>query len=374
MTPSPRSCGRNFKLQTLNLNLEQGNTAQVETILTAAFWSDGGSVPFQTSGSTGAAKQVVLTKEALLISARAVNEWLRVDGTSAWGLALPLHHVGGFGVAARAYAAGCRLTAYEGKWDAARFTEWIGEKGITHVSLVPTQIHDLLAAGLHAPPSLAAVVVGGGKLSVEHGQAARDKGWPVLASYGMTETASQIATQNIELLHEPYAASPMELLPIWEAEETPEGLLRIKGEALFAGTIENGSFRPREGAWFTTQDRVTVSGNSITPIGRVDSLVKVMGELVDLEAVEKRFLEIARGTVREGTFAVIAVPDPRRENALIAVFENPCQAAEAAYASYQSQAAGPERFTRLFSTPCFPRTELNKTRRSDLKQICMGGG
>ena len=345
-----------------------------DDILTPHFWRNGDPIPFQTSGSTGAAKQVVITKEALLLSARAVNDWLRVDAASAWGLALPLHHVGGFGVAARAYAAGCRLSDYEGKWNPTRFTEWIGEKGITHVSLVPTQIHDLLAAGLHAPPSLAAVVVGGGKLTAEPGQAARDKGWPVLASYGMTEAASQIATQSIGLLHKPYTASPLELLPIWEAEETPEGLLRIKGEALFAGTIENGRFHPREGAWFTTQDRVAVSGDSLTPIGRIDSLVKVMGELVDLDAVERRFLELARGTVREGTFAVIAVPDPRRENALIAVFENPCQAAGAAYASYQSQAPGPERFARLLYTPCFPRTELNKTRRSDLKQICMGGG
>lgn len=345
-----------------------------DDILKTAFWSDGDPIPFQTSGSTGAAKQIVLTKEALLLSAHAVNDWLRVDGASIWGLALPLHHVGGFGVAARAYAAGCGLSVYEGKWNPARFAEWIADLGVTHVSLVPTQIHDLLAAGLHAPPSLVAVVVGGGKLSEESGQDARDKGWPVLASYGMTEAASQIATQNIELLESPYTASPLELLPIWEAEESPGGLLRIKGEALFAGTIEQGIFHPREGAWFATQDRVTVSGNTLTPKGRVDSLVKVMGELVDVEAVEKRFLELAQGTVREGTFAVIPIPDPRRENALIAVFENPNPAAEAAYITYQSQAPGPERFTCEFSMPYFPRTALGKLRRDELRQICMARG
>lgn len=336
-------------------------------ILKAAFWTDNGCVHFQTSGSTGAAKQVVLEKEALLVSAWAVNDWLRVDATSVWGLALPLNHVGGFGVVARAYAAGCGLSVYEGKWDAVRFAKWIADESVTHVSLVPTQIHDLLDVGIHAPTSLVAVVVGGGKLSDESGQAARDKGWPVLASYGMTEAASQIATQSLESIAAPYAASPLELLPIWEAEESPEGLLRIKGKALFAGTIEKGVYLRREGEWFTTQDRVTVSGRTLIPQGRADSLVKVMGELVDVEAVEKCFLELAQGTICEGTFAVIAIPDPRRENALIAVFENPDQAADTAYATYQSQAPGHERFTRLLSLEAFPRTDLGKIRKGELR-------
>lgn len=340
-------------------------------ILNPEFWKNGDPIPFQTSGSTGSAKQIVLTREALLASAHAVNNWLRVDAASVWGLALPLHHVGGFGVAARAYAAGCRLAVYRGKWDAARFADWIVAEGVTHVSLVPTQIHDLLVAGLHAPPSLVAVVVGGGKLADTAGQAARDTGWPVLASYGMTEAASQIATQRMERLEAPYAASPLELLPIWEAEETPEGLLRIKGEALFGGSTEQGVFQRREGEWFTTQDRVRVSGRTLTPLGRADSRVKVMGELVDLEAVEKRFLELAQGTIRENGFAVIAIPDERRENALLAVFENPDPtAAETAYTTYQSQTPGPERFTRLISLENFPLTDLGKLRRHELRRVC----
>jgi O-succinylbenzoic acid--CoA ligase len=369
MKRSPRSRGRNFKSQTLNFNLERGNTAliEAEAILKAAFWADGDPIPFQTSGSTGAAKQIVLTKEALLLSAKAVNAWLRVDPSSVWGLALPLHHVGGFGVAARAYAAGCGLAVYGGKWDSARFTEWIAEKRVTHVSLVPTQIHDLLAAGLQAPACLAAVVVGGGKLTAEAGQAAREKGWPVLASYGMTEACSQIATQSPELLGLPYVDAPLEILPIWEAGETPEGLLRIKGAALFTGTIEQGVFRRREGDWFTTSDRAAVNGNTLTPQGRADSRVKVMGELIDVEAVEKRFLEHAGGTVREGTFAVIPIPDARREHALIAVFEGHCP--EETLAAYQSQAPGTERFVRWIAMETFPRTDLGKLRREDLRRM-----
>lgn len=347
--------------------MEKGTTTKIECILSHGFWTDGDTVSFKTSGSTGLAKQILHNKQSLLVSARTVNRWLCVNASSVWGLALPLHHVGGFGVAARAYAADCEFAFYEGKWNPISFAKWIADKKVTHTSLVPTQIHDLLAAGFQAPPTLLALVVGGGKITPEAGQAARDIGWPILASYGMTETASQIATQNIDLIHAPYASSPLELLPIWEAEETPEGLLRIRGEALFAGTIENGIYHHREGEWYTTQDRVHVSDNNLTPLGRADSQVKVMGELIDLEHVEKRFLELAQGTIREGTFAVITIPDSRRENALIAVFERNCP--EHIITAYQSQALGPERFVQWIAMEDFPRTDLGKLRRIELRRM-----
>ena len=159
-----------------------------------------GSVLFRTSGSTADARWIVLGKKGLLLSARAVNAWLDVREDSKWGLALPLNHVGGFGVLARAFSARCGLACFEGKWDPERFARWVETERVTHVSLVPTQVHDLVGGGFPGPESLRAVVVGGGHLDSESGQAARDAGWPVLASYGMTEAGSQIATQRLELL------------------------------------------------------------------------------------------------------------------------------------------------------------------------------
>lgn len=163
-----------------------------------------GQVLFKTSGSTGAPKWVALSRHALQVSAQAVNAHLEVAGDACWGLALPLHHVGGFGVMARANQAGCGLAAFTQRWQAADFANWLEQQGVTHSALVPTQVHDLVAAGLSAPNSLRAVVVGGGQLAPSLGQAARDLGWPVLASYGMTEAGSQIATQGLECLANSY--------------------------------------------------------------------------------------------------------------------------------------------------------------------------
>ena len=105
-----------------------------DDLLGAGFWEDGdGHVVFRTSGSTGEGSDVVLSRRALLLSARAVNDWLGVGVDAVWGLALPVEHVGGFGVAARAFAAGCGFSRYEGKWDAARCAEWILRVGVTHL-------------------------------------------------------------------------------------------------------------------------------------------------------------------------------------------------------------------------------------------------
>ena len=117
---------------------------------------------FQTSGSTGQPRWIGLSREALLLSAAVVNRHLRVDQDSCWGLSLPLNHVGGFGVVARAFEAGCELASYREKWNPARFTEWVRKERVSHVSLVPTQVHDLVRGQWHAPSTLMVAVIGGG--------------------------------------------------------------------------------------------------------------------------------------------------------------------------------------------------------------------
>ena len=336
-------------------------------------------VLFETSGSSGRPKWVVLSKVALLVSAAAVNRHLQVTAESSWGLVLPLHHVGGFGVCARAYEAGCQLETFEKRWDAASFTEWLSRGAVTHTSLVPTQIHDLVKARSEAPQTLKAVVVGGGHLNAETGQAARDLGWPVLASYGMTEAASQIATQSLDQLEEPYQPTPLPLLPIWRAEISSGDILSISGPALFAGYVLSASdsnphpsFVPRLSEWYVTADRCLLDSVGITPIGRADILVKVLGELVDPELIERELVALSGGKLIPGSFVVIAIAEERVVNLLVPVFEFSCEpdVVMSTLARYQKAAPG---FRRLQS-PVFiekiPRSDLGKPLRKDLPGIC----
>ncbi len=336
-------------------------------------------VLFETSGSSGKPKWVVLSKEALRLSAATVNKHLQVTAESSWGLVLSLHHVGGFGVCARAFEAGCHLEIFGKRWDAVAFTEWLLRGHVTHTSLVPTQIYDLVKARISAPPTLTAVVVGGGHLDIETGQAARDLGWPVLASYGMTEAASQIATQSLDQLEKPYQPAPISLLPIWRAETSSDDVLSISGPALFTGYIlaesdsdPQFSFAPRTSEWHATADRCLLGLSGITPIGRADLLVKVLGELVDPELIERELVSLSGGKLIPGSFVITAIAEGRAANLLVPIFEFSCDAdiVASTLAHYQKVAPG---FRRLQS-PVFiakiHRSELGKPLRKDLAAFC----
>ena len=357
---------------------------EASALIRREFWESdgpvamGGSLPtdlpglvfFRTSGSTGEPKWIGLSRRALLASAEAVNRHLGVGSSDVWALALPLEHVGGFGVAARAWQAGCRLEVFGRKWQAPDFARWLGGVGATHLSLVPTQVHDLVAAGLRAPASLRAVVVGGGALAAATGRAARELGWPVLASYGMTEAGSQIATQGLELLETPYVAEPLDLLPCWDARCEEDGRIAIRGEALFDGMLlrdgEGWKYEERRGEWFATSDIGVVEGRSLRVTGRADTRVKILGELVDPLAVEA---ELA-GRIAGG-FVVLAVADERAGQRLVLVREAATDPAEvaSALAAYHSACPGFRRISEVAVVAEIPRGPLGKPLRRELARI-----
>lgn len=329
-----------------------------------------GHVLFETSGSSGAPKWIALSKKALRVSAAAVNRHLDVTRDSCWGLALPLRHVGGFGVAARAHEAGCGLVSFAGRWDPCIYQKWLEEHHVTHTSLVPTQVHDLAEAALRAPAGLRAVVVGGGHLDAATGRAARALGWPVLASYGMTEAGSQIATQELASLTDAYEPAPLPMLPIWQAQVDDDGRLLIAGEALFSGTLvkRDGAwvFEKLASSWHRTGDRMNLEHGMLSPLGRADSMVKVLGELVDPAEIERELLALGDGALVPGGFIVVAIPDARAGHALVPVFESSAAAAEPILAHYNKSAEGFRRLRPAVTMASFPRSPLGKPLRREI--------
>jgi O-succinylbenzoic acid--CoA ligase len=69
---------------------------------------------------------------------------------------------------------------------------------ITLISLVPTQLHRLLEAGVQVPDSLRLILLGGAAASPDLQRRAYDRGLPVATTYGLTEAASQVATMHPE--------------------------------------------------------------------------------------------------------------------------------------------------------------------------------
>ncbi len=334
---------------------------------------------FQTSGSEGAPKWCGLSREAMLASARAVNAHLEVTPHDRWLIALPLHHVGGFSILARCFASGASFVQMKEKWDAVKFAELCDEKKITLASLVPTQVFDLVQARIHAPSSLRAFVVGGSGLNHEIGNEARELGWPVLQSYGMTETASQVATSSLASLRGKFDPDNLEVMPIWELKTDADQRLTVRGSALASGYAIKKSDAWRwieidSSTGLRTRDRVEIRNHGmqrrLSFLARESSLVKVMGELVNMEELQSRLESLTDAPHR---VAICALPDARKGSKLVLVGELSAPELEELQVRFNHNVLGIEKIEESVGLPKIPRSALGKLDRARISSLLSSG-
>lgn len=335
-----------------------------------------GHLLIETSGSSGVAPRFAcIRRSAVRLSAEVVNEHLAATATDRWMCALPTFHVGGLGIYARASASGSAVVRYPGKWNACHFTELAGREAIRLTSLVPTQVVDLVNQGLRPPDGLRAVVVGGGHLPDSVYQAACDLAWPLLRSYGMTEAASQIATDFVgEVGSSDNTGLP--ILPHWQVRMADDGRLEIKGESLFSGYFfpesrAAGIFQaqPADG-WFSTNDLGCLENGRLWVDGRVDRTVKVLGELVNLDRVEQAFRELFAEDQRD-SITVDSISEQRRGSALVAIVEDRLDPVQVRKCIERHNLAAPglEALTDMLVVAEIPRSALGKVRRRMLRDL-----
>lgn len=327
-----------------------------------------------TSSTTESLKAVGLSRDAILASAAAVNFHLSANSRDKWLLAIPQYHIGGFSIWARAHLSGASVYIYEGEWNPASFVDTIKREWITLTSLVPTQVFDLVAAGLECPPSLRAAVIGGGRLDAELYFRARKLRWPVLPSYGLTECASQVATASLSSLGATEAYPALQLLRHVEAASV-DGRIRLRSPSLckwIAIGMADGPFTledpVRAGGWMTTEDRGEVRGGSLSVTGRLDDVVKILGVLVTVPAVEQAARKYFAAAGLTGEVAVLARPAGREGSSLVLVTDSKVSlgAWNKNLQSFNQKQPGPERITQLCWIPRFPRGELGKLKRGEL--------
>ena len=320
----------------------------------------------KTSGTEGKAKWVALSKKGFLKSAEAVNAHLESTAQDRWLIALPTHHVGGFSIYARAYVSGASVHHYEGKWEAARFARVCENERITLTSLVPTQVFDLVQQRLRAPKCLRAIVVGGGSLSVEIGHQAHALGWPMLQSYGMTETASQVATEPLRHLETGFDPDALEVLPLWNVQTDADGVLSISGSALASGYVVDQSWQPIEQP-MRTRDQVSLRTESTRQIlrflGRESQVLKILGELVSLTSLQAKLEALALEHGIASRCVIVPLEDARRGQALFLAHEG---GAEALLAAFNAQVLPFERLERAVYVGRIPLTDLGKVRLAEL--------
>ena len=138
---------------------------------------DGDALVIASSGSTGAPKGIIHTHSSLLAGAQASASRLQLSANDHWLVCIPVSHVGGFSVIARALHTSAALTLHPA-FDAAA-VEQAQKDGVTHTSLVATALsridtslfRTILLGGSSAPDNLPNNII---------------------TTYGMTETGGGV--------------------------------------------------------------------------------------------------------------------------------------------------------------------------------------
>ena len=132
-----------------------------------------------TSGTTGTPGVVGISVSNLRASAEASRERLGLDQGDRWLCSLSPAHVGGLALITRAALLGSGLV-FRGPFTVQGIVELLEEGSITHASLVPTMLHQLLDewGDRPAPAGLRCILVGGAPAREELVQCALRCGVP----------------------------------------------------------------------------------------------------------------------------------------------------------------------------------------------------
>lgn len=275
----------------------------------AARHRDAATIVF-TSGTTGPARAVRLTTANWQAAVEASAAHLDHRPDDAWLAVMPFHHVGGLSILYRSAYVGARV-----RWVPGARAERIATElrsGVTMASLVPTLLRRVLDADSGNYSGLKAVLVGGGPIPPGLLEEARDRGLPVLPTYGMTETCAQVATLRPGSPPRP-AAHP---LPGIDLAIARDGRIQVRGAQVSPGYADGDDRAP--GSWFTTPDLGTLEPDgALRVMGRADDVIVTGGENVWPGEVEAALSEHPRIRLA----VVVGRPDPEWGERVVAVYE-----------------------------------------------------
>lgn len=257
-----------------------------------------------TSGSTGEPKAILHSWGNHVYSAKGSNANLPLRKGNRWLVTLPLYHVGGLAILVRCSLRGATVVM-PGK--EVSLATSIKSTGGTHVSLVSTQLRNLLEVTEGAGPGqLRAILVGGGPVPEPILRRAYQRDWPLYTSYGSTEMASQITTTSPGAPLRDLGTAGRRL-PHRSIRVDDRGEIWVSGKTLCQGKVENGRVcTVREEGWYRTGDTGYLDASGRLHVtGRLDRQFVSGGESIQPTEIEAA-LEELDGVERA---AVVSVPD-----------------------------------------------------------------
>jgi len=257
---------------------------------------EGFRVMIPTGGSSGQLRFAIHDSGTLAAAVDGLKQYFRSPTISSLCM-LPLYHVSGFMQTIRAVLTGGKVVFSLGS-DFGEDCQTLFSRAPEDrfLSLVPTQLRRLIEDGsaVYRLREFRAIFCGGGPLPEDLARVSRETRLPLAPTYGMTETAAQVAT----LLPEEFLSGiegqgrPLPHVRVDIANAEPEtggvGDILIQGSSLFRGYFREA---PRREGFFATGDRGRLDAEGrISVLGRGGRTIISGGENIDLQEIEVAFL------------------------------------------------------------------------------------
>jgi len=253
-----------------------------------------------TSGTSGEPRTVTLTFGNLRASAEGSRKRLSLGSRDRWLASLSLAHVGGLALASRAALLGSSLLL-SGGFRATTVKDLLVEGSVTHASLVPTMLRQLLDlwGERRPPPSLRCLLIGGAHADEALVERALALGLPLALTYGLTEASSQVATAPPELVRtKPGTVGPP--LSGVQLRISTEGEILVRGPTV-APDAEAGD------GWLHTGDLGHLDADGhLWVTGRVSH--RIISGGVNVDPAEVEAVLRSHPWVRDAV--VVGIPDP----------------------------------------------------------------
>ena len=319
-------------------------------------------------------KVIALEYKSILNSAGRVNQFSSLVEGDHWGCVLPLDHIGGLSILARASLSQSKVFFLDWK----NFTvEWLVQNKITVLSLVPTQLYDIVQRNLRCPEKIKVVFLGGGSVSEDLWNQAKKLNWSIVQTFGMTETASMIAYKND-------FNSAFKVLPNVSIESVNQRL-KVSCDSL-AGFFMFKNLKTNEisiqchsvaGSLLTDDMIELVSSDQFNFIQRDNEYIKILGEGVSLPElrckIDKLISTRFKNKLDPRYITVVDVVHLRKGFDLVCVvadqLRNQSDQINQLLQTYNEAARPNEKIQQTQFISKWPMTDLGKIKFNTIKEI-----
>ena len=329
-----------------------------------------------TSGTTGTAKAVTQTYENHWSSAIASSLTLGLESHDKWLISLPIFHISGLSTVIKSAIYGMPIFLMP-SFDATKINQAIQTRGVTHISVVSTTCQRLLKnlGDNRYPDTFRCMLLGGGPAPKSLLEEAAEKAIPIIQTYGMTETCSQISTlamkdalQKIGSAGKALFTASLEIRHGDKKLETNQiGEIVVKGPMVTSGyyDAEKANKESFLSNWFYTGDMGYVDEDGfLYVVDRRSDLIISGGENIYPAEIEDVLLSL-EGVKEAG---VTGIEDTEWGEVPVAFLVTEKQWSEEALIDYCAQHLARYKIPKKFYfCESLPRNATNKLQRHLLK-------